>query len=142
MDTLVEESLGQPRFNTLLLTVFAGIALLLAAIGIYGVLSFVVSERTREIRIRMALGAEPNVVLRSIVGEGGRMALVGVAGGAALAAVLASSLRTMLFGVSPWDVQVFGIVPAALTLVALAASYFPARRAARLDPVDALRSYG
>jgi len=65
-----------------------------------------------------------------------------VAAGAALAAVLASSLRTMLFGISPWDVQVFGIVPAALTFVALAASYFPARRAARLDPVDALRSYG
>jgi predicted permease len=138
MDTLVEDSLGQPRFNAFLLAAFAVVALLLAAVGVYGVMSFAVSERTREIGVRMALGADPQTVLWLIVREGARMAFVGVTFGAILALVLAGSLRTMLFGVSPWDTQIFGIVLPLLTLVALTASYLPARRAARLDPSEAL----
>jgi putative ABC transport system permease protein len=139
VDALVEESLGQPRFNTLLLTIFATIALLLAAVGIYGVMAFAVSERTREIGVRMALGADPASVLRLVVGDGAWMTAGGVVAGVALAIVVARALRTMLFGVNPWDPAVFAGVTLLLSAVALFASYLPARRAARLDPTVALR---
>ncbi len=136
--TLVEESLGQPRFNTLLLTVFAAIAMLLAAVGIYGVMSFAIGERTHEIGIRMALGADKASVLRLMVRDGIWMTIGGVAAGLALAVVLARALRTLLFGVNPWDPAIFSGVALLLAAVALFASYLPARRAARLDPTAAL----
>jgi putative ABC transport system permease protein len=140
VDALVEASLGQPRFNTLLLAVFAGMALLLAAVGVYAVMAFAVSERTREIGVRMALGADAAAVGRMIVRDGAIMTLLGVGTGVVLALALARGLRTLLFGVSPWDPGVFAAVAALLATVALAASYLPARRAARLDPTIALRT--
>jgi predicted permease len=140
VDALVEASLGQPRFNTLLLAVFAGMALLLAAVGVYGVMAFAVSERTREIGVRMALGADAAAVGRMIVRDGAIMTVFGVGTGVVLALVLARGLRTLLFGVNPWDPGVFLTVTALLAVVALAASYLPARRAARLDPTVALRA--
>ena len=139
LDSLVEESLGQPRFNTLLLLVFAGISLLLSALGVYAVLAFAVSERTREIGVRIALGANRREILQLIIGDGLRMVAAGVVVGVVAAAMLTRSLGALLAGVSPLDPQVFALVLAGLPLIALIASYIPARRAAQLDPVDALR---
>src|SRR5262249_22806905 len=140
LDGLVEASLGQPRFNTILLSVFASIALLLAAVGVYGVTSFAVSERTREIGVRMALGADRAAILGMIVRDGAAMAAAGVGPGMAGASMVARGLRVLLFGVNPWDPLVFASVAGLLALVALAACYVPARRASRLDPTVALRA--
>jgi putative ABC transport system permease protein len=139
LDALVEESLGQPRFNALLLTVFAGAALLLAAVGIYGVMSFSVTQRAPEIGVRLALGADPRSIVRMLVADGARLAFAGVAVGLLLALGLTQVLRTLLFGVSPWDVAVFVVVATLLAMVSLGASYLPASRAARLDASSALR---
>jgi predicted permease len=139
LEQIVAESLAARRFSMILLSVFAALALLLSSIGIYGVISYVVGQRTHEIGIRMALGAQRSDVLRLMLGEGMRMALVGVAIGVALALGLTHIMVKMLFGVSATDPVTFASVAIVLSAVALAACYIPARRAMRVDPIVALR---
>jgi putative ABC transport system permease protein len=139
MEEIVAQSVGQQRFSLLLLSVFAGLALVLAAVGIYGVMAYSVTQRTREIGIRMALGAKPGDVLRLIVGKGMVLALAGVAAGVAGALALSRFLASLLFEVRPNDPVTFALVSAVLVAVALAASYLPARRAMKVDPLVALR---
>jgi putative ABC transport system permease protein len=124
----------------LLLTIFAAVALVLASVGIFGVLSYAVAQRTREIGIRMALGAQERTVLQMVVGHAMVLAAAGIALGAVLALLISRGISTMLFSVTPTDPATFGAVAAILTVVALAASYIPARRATRVDPIVALRT--
>jgi putative ABC transport system permease protein len=140
MDELLRDSMADSRFNAALLSLFAAVALLLAAIGIYGVLSYTVSQRASEIGIRMALGAQRASVLRFVVGSGVRLAFVGVAIGVAFALVATRALDRLLFGVSTSDPMVFGAVALVLTAVAVSAAAVPALRASRVDPMVALRS--
>jgi len=119
---------------------FAVMALLMGLIGLYGVIAYSVSQRGREIGIRMALGAEPRSVRRLILREGARLALLGIAIGLAGAVAAAQAMRGLLFGVRSWDVATLAPVAAILALAALAATFLPARRAAAVNPVDALRS--
>ena len=142
MTAFVANYLAQPRFNMMLLAVFAGVAMVLAAIGIYGVIAYSVTQRTREIGIRMALGAEKPDVLRLVVGQGLRLALTGVAIGAAAALILTrllSSFSQLLYGVRASDPLTFLVVSLVLIGAAVTACYFPARRAATVDPMVALR---
>jgi predicted permease len=139
MEDLINESLAGRRFTRLLLTVFAFLALMLAAVGIYGVMSYAVSQSTHEIGVRMALGADRREVLAMVLSGAMKMALAGVATGAAVALVATQTLRSLLFGVSTFDPLTFGAVALMLTLVALLASYLPARRATQVDPMIALR---
>jgi len=139
MDQWIAKSLAQTRFSSLLLTVFAGLALLLAAIGIYGVMSYAVSQRTPEIGIRLALGAERRDILQMIVGNGIRLAAIGLTIGVLLAAVLSRTLTSLLFETAATDPLTFAIVVLVLGTVAVVASYLPARRAAKIAPVEALR---
>ncbi len=139
MDHVVDDSISQRRFNMLLLAIFAATALVMAAVGIYGVLAYAVSRRTQEIGIRMALGAQTRDVLRLIGREGFVLVLVGIGIGLAGALALTRLMSSLLFGVSPTDATTFAGVPALLASVALAACYLPARRAARVDPTIALR---
>ncbi len=136
----VSRSVAERRFTMLVLGLLASVALILAAIGVHGVLSYTVTERAREIGIRMALGAQPSGVLRLVVTQGMMLALTGTAIGLAAAFVLTRSMGTLLFGVTPTDPVTFVAVPLGLTFVALVASYLPARRATRVDPVRALRA--
>ena len=140
MDQVVSRSTSRERFNTLLMTVFALSALALAAIGIYGVMAYAVQQRTREIGVRLALGAEPAAVRRMVVFQGMRLAMVGVLLGVAAAYVLANYMKSLLFGVEARDPVVFVGVPVLLALVALVAVWIPAGRASRVDPLGALRS--
>jgi predicted permease len=139
MDTIISESLAARRFSMTLLSVFAAIALLLSSIGIYGVISYVVGQRTHEIGIRLALGAQRQDVLRLMLGEGMRMAITGVIVGVCAALALTHLMVKMLFGVSATDPLTFAGVAIVLSSVALAACYIPARRAMRVDPMVALR---
>jgi putative ABC transport system permease protein len=132
-------SVAEPRFRTLLLALFGAIALLLAAVGIYGVISFSVSRRTQEIGVRMALGATPASLRRLVIGESAKLALFGLAAGIPVALILTHFLSTMLFAVTPTDPLTFTGVAILLTLVAAVAAYLPARRAMRVDPMVALR---
>jgi putative ABC transport system permease protein len=136
----VTDTLARPRVNAGLLSAFAGVALLLAAVGIYGVIAFGVVQRTRELGIRMALGAGTNNLLRMVVSQGMRPVLAGVALGLGGALAGTRVLRGLLFGVGPTDPITFLIVTTFLVAVALLASYLPARRAARSDPMIALRN--
>jgi putative ABC transport system permease protein len=138
MDDYLSLAATAPRISTVLLTVFAGISMLLAALGIHGVVSYGVAERTREFGIRMALGSTPRQVEALVIRGGIKTALIGLAAGMAGAAVLASALRTLLFGVAPLDPGVIAGVAALLLTVALIANYVPARRATRIDPMQAL----
>jgi ABC-type antimicrobial peptide transport system permease subunit len=119
---------------------FAGLALLLSMVGLYGVVAFSVSRRTREIGVRMALGAEPSSVYRLILKEAGWLTMTGLLLGIAGAIAAGVLMRTLLFGVSSWDVSILGSVAALLFASALLASYLPARRAASVNPVEALRA--
>lgn len=133
------QSLAQPRFRTVLIAVFAGVALLLSAVGIYGVIAYSVAQRTNEIGIRMALGAKRSAVLKQIAGQGAGLALAGIAIGCAGALLLTRALSGLLFRTSLTDPLTFVSVTAMLVAVALAASAIPARRATKIDPITALR---
>ena len=139
MDALVSKSLGERRFNLLLLCTFATIALTLAGVGIYGLISFSISQRTHEIGIRMALGARTRDITRMVLGEGIVLALIGVGAGLVGALLLTRFLKGFLFGVTPTDPLTFAAISALLVALALVASYVPARRATRVDPMVALR---
>ena len=139
LDMLLSKSVARPRFQSVLLASFAALALLLAAIGIFGVMSYSVAQRTHEIGIRVALGAQDNQVMRLVVGQGLTLALIGTAAGLAGALAFTRYLRMLLFNVSPTDWLTFTVVPLILCAVALTASYLPARRAMRVDPMIALR---
>jgi predicted permease len=138
-DQVLTEATARQSFNMLLWTIFAGIALLLAAIGIYGVMSYSVEQRTHEIGIRMALGARGADMLRLVVGQGMRLAVIGVAAGLLAAYGLTRLLASLLFGIKASDPVTFGSVAAILAAVALCACYIPARRATKVDPIIALR---
>jgi predicted permease len=139
MKDVIAESLAQRRFILWLLSSFAGIALLLAAVGLYGVISYSVTQRTQELGVRMALGASPKDLLRLVVGSGTRLAAVGISSGMIAAFVLTRFMSSMLFGVHPADPLTFITVSLLLLFVVLLASYVPARRAAKVDPMVALR---
>ncbi len=137
--TLVDDSMTQSRFSMLLLSAFGALALILASIGIYGVISYGVAQRTQEIGIRLALGAQPRNVFAMVLGQGARLAGLGVVLGFVAAFGVTRLMASMLFGVQPADPLTFAIVPALLMGVALLACYLPARRATRVDPIIALR---
>jgi predicted permease len=139
MDRVIADSLAERRFSMILLGVFAALALLLASVGIYGVLSYVVGQRTHDIGVRMALGARRSDILRLILVGAGRLALIGVAVGLVSALGLTRLMANLLYGVGPRDPMTFIAVPAILISVALLASYVPARRATKVDPITALR---
>jgi putative ABC transport system permease protein len=139
LEQLMGDSILFRRFFMVLLLVFAGLALTLAAVGIYGVMSYVASQRTHEIGIRMALGAQASDVLKLIIGNGMLLALIGVTAGLAGSFALTRLLAGLLFGVSATDAVTFLIVSIVLIVVALFACYIPARRAAKVDPLVALR---
>jgi putative ABC transport system permease protein len=139
MDNLLRTSVAQRRFVTLLLGSLAAIALALAMVGVYGVISFSVSERTQEIGIRIALGARTADVLRMVLGQGMRVAVVGIVIGLGAAFALTRLLTSLLFQVSATDTRTFTTVAGILVAVALLACYIPARRATKVDPLEALR---
>jgi ABC-type antimicrobial peptide transport system permease subunit len=140
LDRLASESLALRRVSTLVLGAFAAVALAMAALGLYGVMSFSVAGRTREIGVRMALGARPRQILAMVLGQGLAVTGLGVAVGLAAALALTQVLASLLYGVSATDVASLAAVAGLLVSVALAASYVPARRATRVDPMTALRS--
>ena len=140
MQQIVADSIARQRFAMMLFSIFAAGALLLAGLGIYGVLSYIVGQRTREVGIRMALGAQKGDVVRAVLRDGAGMTLPGIGIGLVLALGLTRLMSAMLFGVKPTDLLTFASVAALLCAVALLACYLPARRAAALDPVQALRA--
>jgi putative ABC transport system permease protein len=142
MDEVVSRSVAQRRLTMTMLATFAGAALLLAAVGIYGVIAYSVTQRTQEIGIRVALGAQRSDVMRMVVGQAALLAGAGIAAGAAGAFALTRWMADLLFDVQPFDPVTFGAVAGLLVAVALVASYIPGRRATRVDPVVALRSQG
>jgi putative ABC transport system permease protein len=139
MPEWISTSAAQPRLNAVLLAVFAGVALLVAAVGTYGVLAYSVSQRTRELGLRMALGAEPSSVLRLVVREGMVTGAAGIIAGILAAGLLGRALSALVFGISVWDLPTYAAVSSILSLVALASCVVPALRAARVDPMVALR---
>jgi ABC-type antimicrobial peptide transport system permease subunit len=139
MDDIVSISTSRQRLNMLLMTIFGGSALLLAAIGIYGLMAYSVQHRTQEIGIRMALGARADKVRWSIVGQGMTLVGAGIVVGIVAALFLATFLAAALYGVKPRDVMVFVGVPTVLAATAFAAAWIAARRATRIDPLQALR---
>jgi putative ABC transport system permease protein len=140
MEELVAGSVSQRRFNMSLLAVFASVALLLAAVGIYGVMSYSVEQRTREISLRIALGAQTRDVLRLVVTRGMTLTLIGSVIGLIAALGLTRLIKSLLFDVSATDPATFFVIPLLLALVALLACYLPARRATKVDPLAALKA--
>ena len=140
METTVADSTATERFSMFLQLVFAAVALALAVVGIYGVLSYTVAQRTQEIGIRMALGAEHGSIMKLVVGQGMGLVLVAVALGVGGALATAQVMSSLLFGISARDPLTYGAVTAVLTLVAAVACYVPARRASTVSPQTALRS--
>ena len=140
MDTLIGDSLQGTRFSTVLLGLFAGVALALAAVGIYGVVAWNVTQRTREIGIRLALGANRASVLGLVIGQSMGVVSLGIALGVAGSLAVARTLKSLLFGISAFDPGTFALVAALLAVVALLACIIPARRATKVDPMVALRA--
>ncbi len=140
MEEILGETYARQRFSTVLMSGFSIIALLLAAIGIYGMLAYSVNERTREIGVRVALGAQPRSIVSMIVGSGLRLVAGGTVVGIAGALALSGLIKGMLFGIQPTDVLTYVAVALLLASVAIVAAWIPARRAARLDPLNALRA--
>ena len=140
MDEVVSRSTSRQRFNMLLMTVFGGVALLLAAIGIYGLMAYSVEQRTQEIGIRLALGADTGQVWKMVVLQGMRLVVAGVVVGLASASGLTRFIASFLFEVEAWDPTAFIAVPVVLTAVAMVAVMVPAHRASRVDPMLALRN--
>jgi ABC-type antimicrobial peptide transport system permease subunit len=139
MDEIVVRSTARESFNMMLLTIFGGVALVLAAIGIYGLMAYSVQQRTQEMGIRMALGADRATIRKLVVWHGMRLAVVGVVLGIAASFGLTRLIASFLFGVKSWDPAVFITVPLILSAVALLAVWLPASRASKLDPMKALR---
>jgi putative ABC transport system permease protein len=139
MDENVAQSISQPRFRTVLLAVFAGIALVLAAVGIFGVMAYSVAQRTRELGLRIALGASRGRVLQLVLAHGVRLTLMGVAIGLAATFLLTRYVSSLLFNVPAYDPMTLVGVVAALIAISLCACYLPARRATLVDPIVALR---
>jgi ABC-type antimicrobial peptide transport system permease subunit len=139
MESLVSATVARQRFSMTLIIAFAGLALALAAVGIFSVMSFLVAQRTHEIGVRMALGAQPRAIVSLVVRHGAALTLVGVAAGLGAAFALTRVMQSLLYEVSATDPATFIIVPLVVTGVALAACFVPARRATRVDPMVALR---
>jgi ABC-type antimicrobial peptide transport system permease subunit len=139
LNEVMERSLAQRRFSAELVGSFAVIALLLACVGIYGLLAYLVGQRSQEIGVRIALGAQRANILKMVLGQGGYLAGVGIVVGLIFAAIIAPLISTVFYGIHAIDPIVFLAVPLILLLVSFAASYFPARRAARISPIAALR---
>jgi ABC-type antimicrobial peptide transport system permease subunit len=140
MEDTVTRSLAQRRLGVTLLSAFGGVAVLLAAVGLYGVLAFVVAQRRREIGVRIALGARPRDVVAAVLGEGIRLAAAGVAAGLVLALAASKLLTGLLFATSATDAGTFAAATALIAAIAIAASVVPAMRASRTDPLRALRN--
>jgi putative ABC transport system permease protein len=139
MEQVIADTLWQPRFNLQLIGIFAALAMTIASIGLYGVMSYSVAQRTREVGLRMALGAGRRDVLKLVMGQGMKLALAGVASGLLASAALTRLIERLLFEVSATDFSTFALIPVLLTLVALVACWIPARRATKVDPMVALR---
>ena len=139
MESVISDSMGARRFAMILLGAFAALALVLACVGIYGVMAYLVGQRTQEIGIRMALGAQQRDVMRLVLWEGARLALLGVAIGLGAALALTRLMARLLYGVSATDPSTFACLAIVLTAIAIAACCIPAQRAMRVDPVVALR---
>jgi putative ABC transport system permease protein len=140
METVVRQTFASQQFSAVLLGGFSLASLLLAAIGVYGVLAYSVTQRTREIGVRIALGAEPLTITRMVVASGARMVVIGAAAGLAAALALSGLMKSLLFGIGPRDPLTFVAAPLIFVVVALVAAYVPARRAARVSPMEALRA--
>jgi putative ABC transport system permease protein len=140
METVVRQTFARQQFSAVLLGGFSLASLLLAAIGIYGLLAYSVTQRTREIGVRVALGAEPASIIRMVVASGARMVITGAAAGLAAALALSGLMKSLLFGIGPRDPLTFIVAPAIFVAIALVAAYVPARRASRVSPMEALRT--
>ncbi len=139
MDQILSESIQRPRFNMLLITIFAVVAMVLASVGIYGVISYSVSQRTHEIGVRIALGAQPRDIFKMVVGQGLKLAITGVGAGLVAAFALTRVMVSLLYGVQATDPLTFAAISAVLTSIVIMASYIPARRATKVDPMVSLR---
>ena len=140
LSEVVADSVAPRKFNMMLFTLFASLALLLAGLGIYGVMAYSVTQRTHEVGIRMALGAQKSHVLRLIIGKGMTITMIGIGLGLTCSMVLTRLMTVLLFGITPTDTLTFVVVTVFVILVALFACYVPARRATTLNPVTALRA--
>jgi ABC-type antimicrobial peptide transport system permease subunit len=139
MNQLLDDSVASPRFNARLFGILGGLAAVLAMMGIYGVMTYAVSQRTHEMGVRIALGAEPRNILRMVLSQGLRLSLIGLGLGLAASFGLTRLMSGFLFGVRPLDPETFVVVTASLLAVAAVACWIPARRATRVDPMIALR---
>jgi putative ABC transport system permease protein len=139
MESLMDNAMSQRRLQMLLLAAFSGVALLLAAIGMYGVMACIVGQRTHEIGVRMSLGAQAHQVLRMVLRQGMRLVVIGICLGLAGSLALTRLLRSLLYEISPADPLSFAVVPILLATVTLLACWLPARRAAKVNPMVALR---
>jgi putative ABC transport system permease protein len=139
LDERISEAIARPRFNAALLAAFAGAALLLAAIGVYGVLSYSVSSRTHEIGVRLALGADASRVVGLVVGQGLRLAVAGAAIGVAASVAVARLMQGLVLDAAAWDARLLGIAAAIMLATAALAAFVPARRASEVDPMVVLR---
>jgi putative ABC transport system permease protein len=140
MEDALSASLARRRLSALLTGFFAALALLLAAIGVYGALAWTVNERTREIGVRVALGAQRSDVLKMVIGQGMKLTLTGLAFGLAASLLAARAMKSLLFGVGAGDPMTFAVIALLLVCIALLACYLPARKAKKVDPVVAIRS--